>query len=104
MIGLGDRLGVEIPANPREHVVVAGTLEIGEDDLPRISLRRIAGEAELLRGPQPKQLVAAGPRLEPELLVVREFALEAFPALVERVHVTIRLSLRELRVEFWSLP
>src|ERR1700722_2885399 len=96
MIGLVDALGIEIFSYPCEHVVVARLLEIDDDDFLRIGLGRICGEAELLCGPQAKQLVAACPPLEPDLLVVREFALEAFLALVERAHVTIRLSFERI--------
>jgi hypothetical protein len=45
-----------------------------------------AALAQLFGRPQAEHLVAAGLRLEQELLVMREFLLEAFLALVESAH------------------
>src|SRR5262249_23601488 len=86
VIGLGDAFGVEILAQLSEHVVVPGLLDVGDRALLGVGFRGRPGYAELLGGPQAEQLVAAGVRLELELLVVRELLLEAFLALVERGH------------------
>src|SRR5216684_21062 len=92
VIGLLDVLGVEIPADLPEHVVVAGFLEIGHDHLLGISLGLRARKSELLRRPQPEQLVAARARLEFELLVASELLLETFLALVESGHACLAAS------------
>jgi hypothetical protein len=78
MIGLRDRLGVEVAAQLAEHHVVAGPLEIGHDDFCRVGIRGGACEPELLGGPQAEHLIAACPRLEPDFLFVRELELESF--------------------------
>src|SRR5712691_11391848 len=83
VVGLGHALGVEILAQLVEH---AGALDVREHHLLGVGLGVGAGEAELLGGPQPGELVAPRGRLEPQLLVMRELLLEPFLALVERGH------------------
>ena len=81
----GDALGGEIG----RHLATTRSpacLEIGGDDLLGIGVGGVAGHAELLRHPQPQQLVAAGLGLEFQLLVEREFLLETLFALVESGH------------------
>src|ERR1700674_5901047 len=82
VIGLGDALGVEVAPDLLEHVVIAlGVL--GHHHFLGIGIGVRAGEAELLRRPKAERLVAAGDRLEPQLLVVREALFELLLALVE---------------------
>lgn len=59
MIRLGDSSFVEILADLAENVVVAGFLDIGEDDLAGIGFGVGPGLAELFGGPQAERLVAA---------------------------------------------
>ena len=61
-------------------------LQIGNDDLLGVGLGVGPGLAQLLGGPKAQQLVAAGVRLEAQLLVMRELLLEGILALVERAH------------------
>ena len=51
----------------------------------RVAVGLGAGKAELFRGPEAEELVAARGGLEPQFLVVSELLLEAFLALVEVV-------------------
>src|SRR6266516_4897564 len=86
VIGFLHVLGIEIPADFTEHVVVAGFLEIRQHDVLRISVGIGPGEPELLRRPQAEKFIATGGRLESQFLVVSELLLEAFLALVECGH------------------
>src|SRR3954447_14803972 len=71
-----------------------GFIELGGYDLARVSERRVAAEAQLVRRPQSEQLVAAGLGLELLLLVERELLLIALLALVECRHGAVPISLR----------
>src|SRR3954452_748134 len=82
----GDAAGIEIGLDLARDVAVAGLLEIGEHHALRVGVGLGAGAAELLRRPQPEELVAAGGRLEAQLLVMGELPLEGVLAIVEGRH------------------
>ncbi len=92
VIGLRDALGVEVAANLAEDVIVAGFLEIGDDDLLGVGVGLRARHPELRRRPQAEQLVAARVRLEAQLFVMGELLLETFLAFVERGHACLAVS------------
>src|SRR5215475_4600381 len=90
MVGLRHAFLVEVLAYRAEHTVAVRLVEIGDDDICGVSLGGCAGHSELLGGPQANQLVAARTSLEPKFLIMREFTLETFLALVEGAHMSPR--------------
>jgi hypothetical protein len=78
MVGLLDAGCVKILADLAKHVVVAGFLEIGDNDRFGIGVRLVARLAQLFGRPQAKELVAARRGLEAQFLVQGELALEPF--------------------------
>ncbi|CAH2403721.1 hypothetical protein MES4922_310071 [Mesorhizobium ventifaucium] len=86
VVRLDDPGFVEILADLAENVVVAGFLDIGENDLAGIGFGVGPGLAELFGGPQAERLVAAGRGFEPEFLVDYEFSLEALLAIFHAAH------------------
>jgi hypothetical protein len=94
MIGFLHALVVEVLPDLSEYVVVPGLLEIGHDDVLGIGVGLGAGQAELLRRPPAEELVAAGVRLESELLVMGEPLLETFLALVESRHISLSIQMK----------
>src|SRR5260370_15575681 len=95
VVGQAHALGIEILADFAEDVVAA-SFHIRDHDLLGIGFRSRAGEPELLRRPQAKELVAARRRLELQLLVMGKLLLEAFLTLVERGHAILVILPREL--------
>ena len=71
VVGLSHASRIEVGAKLAEHVLVPRLLEIDGDDFRRIGLDGRAALAEFFGGPLAEKLVAAGERLEPELLVMR---------------------------------
>ena len=62
MVRLLDAGGVEILADLAKHVLVAGFLDVGDNDFLGVGIGIGAGLAELFGGPQAERLVAAGRR------------------------------------------
>src|SRR5690606_36445885 len=77
---------IKILADLPEHVLLARLLEIRADDRLGIGIGLLGIEPHLLRSPLAEQLVAAGDRLEPQFLVMRELVLERLFAPIERAH------------------
>ncbi len=76
----------EIAEQLADHVLVAGLLEIGADDVAGISVGLGLGEAHLLRRPLAEQPVAARNDLELHLLIAGILGFEGPFAVVEGGH------------------
>src|SRR5665647_1741206 len=85
----GDLLVVEVLADFPKNVVIAGLLEVGDDDFLGVSVRLRAGQTEFFGRPKAQQLVAAGAGLELQLFIMRELLFEAVLALVECGHAAL---------------
>jgi hypothetical protein len=64
MVGQCDTLGVEVTPNLSKHVMVAGVLDIRDDDGSGIGLGFSTGETEPGRRPKAEKTIAARRRLE----------------------------------------
>src|SRR5689334_1626198 len=85
-LGHRDALGGKVAEYPAQHAGMTGLVEIGCDHLPGVGLGLSAALAELVRGPQPEQPVAAGFGLKSQVRVVDKLSFEGFLALVESRH------------------
>src|ERR1019366_5972891 len=96
---LGNALRLQILCNFMQNVVDGGFLEIREHDFLGVSLCFGAAFAENAGSPESQQLVAAGHRLESQLLVMRELLLEAILALVECGHAALAVNAGLMQTE-----
>src|SRR5438128_778425 len=87
-----DALSLQIAHDLVEHGGVALRLDPQIDERQRVGRRRVAGQPELLRGPQAEQLVAPRRDLEADFLAVRELVLEALLAVIEGRHESLSSS------------
>src|SRR5882757_7758392 len=76
----------EVVHQRMDHIVVAGLLEVGQDDVAGIGLGSLARLAHQARRPQAQKLVLAGARLELKFHVVLELLFKGLFAFVERRH------------------
>ena len=85
-------LRVEIGQDLLQHVVVAGLVEVGRDDLLGIGVAGVARHLHPLGGPMAEEAVSAHLDLELQVLIVAVLGLELALAIVEGGHLILRSS------------
>src|SRR6185437_9011164 len=101
---LGNALRLQVLDDLVRDVFVAA-FEVGKNDFLSVGFRVRAAFAQNSGRPEPEHLVAAGHRLETELLVMRELLFEAFFALVEcRGHTVLVTAIAKIACTCSLLP